>query len=804
MTVATTLVFSEYDADGSTTAFGLNAYCQTADQVEVLIDDVVQSDAAYTVSGLRSPTGVTATFSTAPTSGTVRVRRKLPLTQGVDTQNNEVTYQEVFDDALDRQVMVDQQLAEEIGRSIRFEQGETGVVLPSAADRGGMILGFDVGGIFTLLDAAVAGLATTLASLVTFLQAGVGAVVRSVEARLRETVSVLDFWESGEHGPAIEAALTYLDSIGGGTLWFPPGDYTIDTPVSVVLSDGVSIRIIGYGAVIDGTSVTGTVAGDTSLITLGGQRLTSSLLSASPSKGDYAVTTVTAVDAVAGEIVLITSTDLWNPERVYYYKGELAQVLAVSSATLDLASRLNDSYTNTTTTVHRLAMPSISVEGLEFVMDANQLALKLEYVRNPSVRRCRVHGSRYAGIYVNYFFGGSVKENEIWDAWYSGTGTSYGISLGTGQGLTAGKNNTSEARHGITVGGWEPSRDILISGNKCTVHPDQTTLIAIDCHGNVERAIIESNHAEGIIYAGINATIRGNTLTGDKADTLLTIFQEIDSDYYDISDNNFEMDDAGGRCIWVSPTVAGLNIERLTISGNKAASANGGIRLQPRSAAATGCSIGTLVLRNNEIFAGAAQAFALADSTVAAIYDIGTIDSGGNIYSASAYDAFHMEDTNPVGLTKSVGDTFLANRLNGNVAIFAGAVVELTSPTFKGDVGGAGDSRSVYYANTGRRSVINPTFEGVTYKAELATAGDYIENGWSALTPTILNTGAARIISQFSAQGLVTAYGAAAPVAGTWGVGDRMINSVPVVGQPKSWVCTVAGTPGTWVSEGNL
>lgn len=46
--------------------------------------------------------------------------------------------------------------------------------------------------------------------------------------------------------------------------------------------------------------------------------------------------------------------------------------------------------------------------------------------------------------------------------------------------------------------------------------------------------------------------------------------------------------------------------------------------------------------------------------------------------------------------------------------------------------------------------------------------------------------------------------GTAAPVAGTWRVGDRVFNSAPAVGSPKSWVCTVAGTPGTWVSEGNL
>ena len=47
-------------------------------------------------------------------------------------------------------------------------------------------------------------------------------------------------------------------------------------------------------------------------------------------------------------------------------------------------------------------------------------------------------------------------------------------------------------------------------------------------------------------------------------------------------------------------------------------------------------------------------------------------------------------------------------------------------------------------------------------------------------------------------------YDSAAPTVGTWAVGDRVINSVPTVGQPKSWVCTVAGTPGTWTSEGNL
>jgi hypothetical protein len=50
----------------------------------------------------------------------------------------------------------------------------------------------------------------------------------------------------------------------------------------------------------------------------------------------------------------------------------------------------------------------------------------------------------------------------------------------------------------------------------------------------------------------------------------------------------------------------------------------------------------------------------------------------------------------------------------------------------------------------------------------------------------------------------VIGLGIAAPTTGEWTRGDRIFNQSAAVGQPKSWVCTVSGTPGTWVSEGNL
>lgn len=58
-----------------------------------------------------------------------------------------------------------------------------------------------------------------------------------------------------------------------------------------------------------------------------------------------------------------------------------------------------------------------------------------------------------------------------------------------------------------------------------------------------------------------------------------------------------------------------------------------------------------------------------------------------------------------------------------------------------------------------------------------------------------------------AATGLISEQlGSAAPASSTFhaAVGDRVEQSVPVVGNPKGWRCTVAGNPGTWVSEGNL
>ena len=95
-----------------------------------------------------------------------------------------------------------------------------------------------------------------------------------------------------------------------------------------------------------------------------------------------------------------------------------------------------------------------------------------------------------------------------------------------------------------------------------------------------------------------------------------------------------------------------------------------------------------------------------------------------------------------------------------------------------------------------------------TTDVSLRMFGDGIANYWASGNCWD-KEGNPDVITNFTKQGGPTAkpvvyVNNAAPTTLTWPVGSIAINKSPVVGQPKDWICTVAGTPGTWVSGGNL
>jgi hypothetical protein len=101
----------------------------------------------------------------------------------------------------------------------------------------------NIGGFATLAQLAASG----GSNLVGFLQAGTGAVATTVQTKLRESVSVKDFGAVGngvaDDTAAIQAASDHINSLGGGTLYFPEGDYKITAPITVYSN----MRVIGAG-----------------------------------------------------------------------------------------------------------------------------------------------------------------------------------------------------------------------------------------------------------------------------------------------------------------------------------------------------------------------------------------------------------------------------------------------------------------------------------------------------------------------------------------------------------------------------
>jgi hypothetical protein len=74
----------------------------------------------YTVSAVGADGGGNVTLTTAPASGeTVTIIRNMPLTQGIDLENQGEYYAETVEEGLDATVMAIQQLREELDRSVK-------------------------------------------------------------------------------------------------------------------------------------------------------------------------------------------------------------------------------------------------------------------------------------------------------------------------------------------------------------------------------------------------------------------------------------------------------------------------------------------------------------------------------------------------------------------------------------------------------------------------------------------------------------------------------------------------------------
>jgi hypothetical protein len=399
-------------------------------------------------------------------------------------------------------------------------------------------------------------------------------------------------------GYSTDAAAAFTAAIQTGkTVRLQTGKtYPITTSVAVASTTGVQI-IGGPGTTIDGTS-----SSASPFFTVGGSRGSSAALAGNATAGDLSIASTLASSLSAGDIILITSTNLFNLMKSYYFKGEMCEVASTAGNTINLKSSLYDSYSADATSVYKLTMPKLTLKNLTINCNANIIGLEVNYGRNVVVENCAVSGARVHGIEVKYLFGATIKDNYVTDCWYSGTGTSYGIACSSSQNVLTIGNRLSGGRHGLQHGGWEPNRNITVIGNTIdNYHPSGAP--ALDFHENNQYVVVKGNTIKnGAIFCGIDGVFEGNQIFSYTYSGL-RLYQSSSHAYTIISGNTIKQYGVGtSYCgIEVDYNAASTVTQLLKMADNSILSAGAGVRIKAYASSYTGCSIAKLVLESNEV-----------------------------------------------------------------------------------------------------------------------------------------------------------------------------------------------------------
>lgn len=252
MTVSAQTPVNRSTGNGVTTVFPYQFKIISSADIEVTVDDVVQTlNVDYTVSGAGVDAGGNVTMTTAPANLTTVVRRRnMALVRTTDYQDQGTLPAATLDSDIDATVLMVQQLDERLDRTFSLPASFSGdSTLP--APQAGYLLGWDataenLTNIPATIGTSLVDLAASSgSSLVGFIQSGAGSVSSTVQAKLRESVSVKDFGAVGD-GTTNDTAAFVLAFVSGSThrtIEIPAGTYLLTQELYL----GIYKRLKGAG-----------------------------------------------------------------------------------------------------------------------------------------------------------------------------------------------------------------------------------------------------------------------------------------------------------------------------------------------------------------------------------------------------------------------------------------------------------------------------------------------------------------------------------------------------------------------------
>lgn len=763
-----------------------------------------------------------------------------------------------------------------------------------------------------------------------FTQAGAGAVPRTIQSKLRESVTVEDFGAVGDGVTDDTAAIQLADSAlaFGGTLKFGNG--------KTYLTSGAQIRRAGHlegnGATLI-LSAAGGAAGAAVLNCVNRVATYSAFTPFSTVQGESVFTIPSGVTVAVGDVLeLLSNTIRVAASPADYYHGQFATVESIAGSVARVSAPWYGSFQVNTIRVHRRPDRTL-VEGFNIRVESAGAGNPgmptgvLATGRNITVRGCNIVGNQYAGMGIYLSGDNLLAEGNSIDGFFNVQGilpsgrVGYGVIL-NGNGCTARRNTISNCKHAVTSASRETvARGILFEDNIISEQSTLTTFEfagSLDVHANVSDVpVFKNNKISAVAWAfsvrcGAADIVENEVIAVGASAYPAVTYSEVDLANLRVRDNRLAQKDGGHILDPSDANMSGVRIERnrvtngallfctkasvftmadTVVQGNIINESAACIRLVVSNASGGGKFNNTKLLDN--------QIKMKATASAVTPIQIASVDTDGRTGSFTVLDVsgnqIDMGDVTGNSYAMTISDsTFTGVRVTGNKVIrqksgnpynFRGASItravfnglEVRGNTFDARIlfGSGGVAASfidsavsgnvahgveVSEANASfnlvlsRFSITNNTLAdpqngslvSFSYQAastswavslDVMVGGNVLQSGHASSVIANANaTGNKLVVSGNTMTGVFTdssgtyyrpplgnSTGAAqpfkgattirpegvvarsaAPVAGTWVVNDRVYNSAPTVGQPKSWVCTVAGTPGTWVSEGNL
>jgi hypothetical protein len=729
--------------------------------------------------------------------------------QPTDITNQSGFYPEVITDALDRATIQIQQMSDELTRSIKIPISDglsLDMELPPVASRTNKYLVFDASGLPNVsagsgtdtglrTDLSVSTVAAAGAGLVGYRDSSASSIARTVLSKLRDTVSVKDFGAVGDNSTDDTAAIqAALNAQAGNSLYIPAGIYRTTSALDV--SAGTYI----YGDYTE------------SVIAIQPTALATTVNNCFELNGDdITVDNIKILGTNEGAFDGTSYTDFARGFNIAgrtrpTIKNCVIEKFCASIYCRNGASTNSNTITITGNRIYGGAQPgdaTVGVDAQDILIQGSSSSYPTLVGRRSIISNNYCLGNVDCGINVCANAGDTdfvISGNVLQPLDLDGITSFSGATLG---------NNKS--RYGIITGyiGIYPAR-CVVSGNvlrdwgEAGIVSESSSLGGgqINITGN-----IISNCGFSVIYpasyslkAAINVSGSADIISNNIiADCFRCGIQYLQNNTFVLDSNN------------PSPVISGNNISNIDGDPNYPTYPALGYGIN-----VVGSHVSGALVANNRIARTLDRAIQVSCSAGAAN---GNCTVTGNLIDtnhAAASEKPALVVLNYGGLDCLVSN----NKINGssvtntfeNIGIF---LVGTTPIHTIGNVvnkycqgifaSGFTAGRNLEHQCNG--NVFTNCLRGIELEAIPANDGPWLvsDNVFKTCTTNLVGGiwQGTSFYKSSTVSNILVSQPTTAPTTGTWVVGDRVINSAPVLGSAKGWICSSI-SPLTFTSEGAL